>query len=389
MRPPRRPGRPRSLGEAQPRTSGGEVRRASDPRAIDDIATAALSPDEARLLADPSNYPVVGQEERTPASQRTDVQRQTSTGHKRVAKNANDKAVQHGSVHMGTGEVARTKESHAPVPQPASESAVSAYESARRKMASSVASSRESEPDEISARRRERQAERRRLWGKRALVGLGSLVIALGVVWALFFSPLLGVKSANMQVTGISKDSSVSAADILESISEADGTSILRINVGKLATEIQDKVSLVKTATVSRDWPNGLTVDVTLRTPVACLVVDDSCVGLDSDGVQLELPQESADALPHLTTQNGEAPTSETMETMLVVLAALDSGTRSSVASIEVDENLQATLTLSGGATVLWGDTEDSDLKATVLKALMTQNAQYYDVSAPTAPVTR
>ncbi|WP_257210744.1 hypothetical protein [Actinomyces ruminis] len=44
------------------------------------------------------------------------------------------------------------------------------------------------------------------------------------------------------------------------------------------------------------------------------------------------------------------------------------------------------TLTLTGGATVVWGQSADNELKAQVLAVLLGQEAQTYDVSSRTVP---
>ena len=46
-------------------------------------------------------------------------------------------------------------------------------------------------------------------------------------------------------------------------------------------------------------------------------------------------------------------------------------------------------LELQDGSEVLWGSADDAELKASVLTTLLQVGADHYDVSIPTAPLTR
>jgi len=70
-------------------------------------------------------------------------------------------------------------------------------------------------------------------------------------------------------------------------------------------------------------------------------------------------------------------------------VGSLTPETLAQVTSGSATEAGQVTLTLSNGASVVWGDTQDNELKARVLATLMTTSASIYDVSSPHRPTTR
>lgn len=430
MRPPRQPNRPSPIGENKPRSQGGELpapRFAPEAEA----ATAALSPNEAKKIADPRNYPRATPVRRAPG--KSEATRGESAAaspgksrEKPVAKDALGKVKGLGGLlkkprkkranggqecqsqpGQSHSEIAQPNKAHkstkervvAPQPEadasssevianPPKNSAVSAYESARQKMSVQVANVRTPKKDEISARRQERIAEQRRLWSRRAIALGGGAFGVLLIAWAILFSPLLGIDEKKITISGIGPDAPISQSEVAQAVKPVAGTSIVTVNTGQLADQIEEKVSLIHTATVTKKWPKGLAISVTLRTPVACLLENDTCVAVDGEGVHVKINQEVADALPKMTTAPGTQLSEKTITTMLNVSSALDLETRGRVASIEVDEHLRAKLILTDGPTVIWGDDADNELKASVLKPLLTQAASYYDVSAPTAPVT-
>ena len=242
-------------------------------------------------------------------------------------------------------------------------------------------------PARLSDRAKERHAERRRILAKRALMGAGIALILVVLLWGILFSPIFALDSKRVSVSGI-EGSTVSEEAVKEQVSGFDGTSLLRLNLVAVSDKVQT-ISLVKGASVSRDWPRGLDIHVTLREPVACLVESDVCVAVDKEGVKLDIPQEQADALPHIALSDGTGDIGQSSDAMIQILGSLDTGTRAQVSGISVDKNQQFTLNLTTGASVFWGTADDDAFKASVLKVLLGQNASFYDVSSPRAPVTQ
>lgn len=247
-----------------------------------------------------------------------------------------------------------------------------------------AASRRESDPVDMTERRRERLAERCRVRKRRivrASVAGAALVL---LAWVVFFSPLLALRSGGVSVRGAG--AGVADADVKAAVAEYVGTPLVRLNTGEVESKVRKSLPMVKRAKVTRNFPGGVTVALTLRKPVACMMEKTSCTAIDEDGVRLDLPKSQTASLPKLKLANGDAPRATSV--MGAVLGALDEGTRRQVASVEVTRAGQVSFTLQDGATVNWGGAEESAVKARVLKGLLSQKAKFYDVSAPHAPVT-
>ncbi|EEZ77449.1 POTRA domain protein, FtsQ-type [Actinomyces sp. oral taxon 848 str. F0332] len=248
-----------------------------------------------------------------------------------------------------------------------------------------AASRRESDPVDMTERRRERLAERRRVRKRRIVRAsiAGAAVVILA--WVVFFSPLLALRSGGVAVRGAGA-AGVADGDVKAAVAEYVGTPLVRLNTGEVESKVRKSLPMVKRAKVTRNFPGGVTVAVTLRKPVACMVEKASCTAIDEDGVRLDVPKSQTSSLPKLKLADGDAPRATSI--MGAVLGALDEGTRRQVASVQVTRAGQVAFTLSDGATVNWGGAEESAVKARVLKGLLSQKAKRYDVSAPHAPVT-
>ena len=248
-----------------------------------------------------------------------------------------------------------------------------------------AASRRESDPVDMTERRRERLAERRRVRKRRivrASVAGAALVL---LAWVVFFSPLLALRSGGVAVRGAGA-AGVADGDVKAAVGEYVGTPLVRLNTGEVESKVRKSLPMVKRAKVTRNFPGGVTVALTLRKPVACMMEKTSCTAIDEDGVRLDVPKSQTSSLPKLKLADGDAPRATSI--MGAVLGALDEGTRRQVASVEVTRAGQVSFTLQDGATVNWGGAEESAVKARVLKGLLSQKAKFYDVSAPHAPVT-
>ncbi|MCF2705678.1 FtsQ-type POTRA domain-containing protein [Arcanobacterium haemolyticum] len=417
MRPPRQPRTPRPLGEPAPRSGGGQPHSFALPQ--DEAATAALSPSEAEAIADPRNFathvddeshaPVRGnQGERFPRSRAaaSPVQQDVSAsadhreegvgevgrsgGHRDGASSVLSRIRRPLSLlSAGRGKIEEVS-GDTPLPSERAEKAVTSrdadeleparlYESWRREIRD------ETQPSDLEQRRRERRAERRRIWMKRGGYTAASVGLVVCLVWVFLFSPIFGLSLDRVRVEG-TEGSQLAPETVTGIVAGNEGTSVLRINTGAVEDELRSAIPLIKSVDVSRDLPKGLTVALTLRTPVACLIVDGACSPVDEDGVQLGI---QAEALPQLEINAGQEVSGAEVTSMLHVLGAVDADTRALVASVKVDENLQVRLNLTSGAEVLWGDATDLDTKARVLKVLLSQPASYYDVSAPNHPISQ
>lgn len=202
-----------------------------------------------------------------------------------------------------------------------------------------------------------------------------AFVIAIGI----YFTPLLGVKSVDVQgVQELSEAQVVSAAQV------PTGTPMLRLDTNAIAARVA-KLPRVARVDVSREWPASVRIDITERQPVAYLVAADGIHLLDRMGVDYATVAAPPPGMPKLLLPavSGADPRSVAV---VSVLTALPPQLRGLVLTAGAQTPGSVTLGLTGGRTIRWGSADDSARKAAVLAALMTQPGKVYDVSSPELP---
>jgi cell division protein FtsQ len=247
-----------------------------------------------------------------------------------------------------------------------------------------------------AARFAERARARRRLAWRQILVVAGSVAGVGALAWLLLVSPVLALDTAQVRVTGAG--TVVAVEQVREVVDVEGGTPLTRLDTAALRTALLD-VPGVRDATVSRDWPHGLTVALVSREPVAAVpeaeaptdAAADAAPGyalVDSEGVKVGRADAPPDGLPVVDVPVGE---SRTLAAALGVLEALPDALLADVGSVSAGTQDTVRFVLRDGAEVEWGSAQDGALKAAVLQALRvapeTAGAARYDVSAPTMPV--
>jgi cell division protein FtsQ len=227
------------------------------------------------------------------------------------------------------------------------------------------------------ATRPNRRVEIRRRW-----VALLSVLTLVALVYLLFFSSMLGAK--DVSVTG---SRTVTADQIRATAAVPLDKPLLRLSTD----EIRDRVAGmpgIATVEVSRSWPSTVEITVTERTAIAFF---DSGPGgdgvhlVDGGGVVFKTVPGRPAGLPELRLPKVSAddPVTRAVTAVLGVipeqlLKQVTTATAKTPASVE--------FTLSSGKIVRWGTAEQTDRKAKVLAALLTQEGKVYDVAAPELP---
>lgn len=247
----------------------------------------------------------------------------------------------------------------------------------------------------LADRLKERQQALRRLRLRRVTTAAVVVLVVVLMTWALLFSPLLGLKTQSISVIG--SDGSVSDKQVRDVLASYAGDSLLRLDTGRLSARVSDNLVRVRRAQVTRAWPRGLRVQLTMRVPVATVQGPDGYQILDNEAVVLERVPEAPSGLVTIMPDSAEtggavgprAISAKQVAAVTQVVGSLTPETLAQVSSGSATEAGQVTLILSNGASVVWGDTRDNALKARVLATLMTTSASIYDVSSPHRPTTR
>ncbi|NYD41480.1 cell division protein FtsQ/DivIB [Nocardioides panaciterrulae] len=226
-----------------------------------------------------------------------------------------------------------------------------------------------------------RQWARRWLRWKAVLAVLLLLGLVLAGVWAVYFSSFLAV--SGVEVTGAD---TVGAARIRAAAAVPTGEPLAKVDLAQIRSRVQ-ALAAVRSADVSRQWPDQVLIKVRERTAVAVVEIGGQLRGMDADGVVFRSYRHAPPQLPHIQTSAGTR--AEALAEGAKVVAALPSDLAAKVDHVEVETVDQITLVLRDGRVVKWGSAEQSDLKAEVVAALLHQPGQEYDVTVPGQPTVR
>ncbi len=224
-----------------------------------------------------------------------------------------------------------------------------------------------------------------------AFFALAAVAIVAGVAWALLESRFFVVRS--VQVTGTHL---ITRAEVRSAAAIPTGLPLIRVNSAAAAHRVE-QIRQVQSARVSRDWPDGVTISVTERTPALAVRSGTGYELIDKYGVAVESSPQRPPRLPLLQAAAGPgagppSPSvlrgSPAVYAAAVVLHELPRYLARSVLTVQAPTASEVTLKLARGITVVWGGTDRPAEKARELALLMRTNARTYNVSAPGTAVT-
>lgn len=241
----------------------------------------------------------------------------------------------------------------------------------------------------LAARLAERDAQRRRRWWVRGAWVAAGLVVVGSLVWGVFFSPLFALDSGEVVISG--EGTVIEPGDVSRVVDGVAKVPLTRLDTVALRGRILD-VPGVRDARLTREWPRGLKVELVSREPVAAVPHGAGVVLLDDEGVQVGRADAAPSGLPTMTFDIADEGR-RTLESALILLNALPDSFAGEVETISAESPDDVRMTLRGGASVLWGGKADAALKVRVVEVLRTaqktKGSKVFDVSAPTAPITR
>lgn len=228
-----------------------------------------------------------------------------------------------------------------------------------------------------------RQWARRWLAWKPVLAVVLVLLLALLLGWLVYFSSFLSVKGVDVQ--GVRQ---LSAEQVRAAAAVPEGDALATVDLDRIRARVQ-ALAPVKSADVSREWPDQVLITVVEREPVAVVEIAGRLQGMDEDGVVFRGYAQAPPDLPRVET--GSSTGSDALREAALVVAALPSDLAATVDHVEVATIDEITLELRDQRLVRWGSADDSDLKAEVLADLLAArpDAETYDVSVPGTPTTK
>ena len=222
------------------------------------------------------------------------------------------------------------------------------------------------------------QAQRKRRL--RFLLVLILVAVVAFAVWAVWFSSLLAVQ--RIEVVGLTPEGElVGGQQVRSAASITVGTPIAQLDTGAVQRRVAE-LPWVDAVEARRAWPNDVVLAVTERTPVAVLESGDVRSGVDAQGAVFDPPGGLWLTDPVI---RGEGPA---VKVAVDVVTSLPEDIEQRVRVVQAVSPDDIRLELGNESIVRWGNADEADFKAEVLRALLPRRADSYDVSAPSLPAT-
>lgn len=242
-------------------------------------------------------------------------------------------------------------------------------------------------------RRRVEQGEVRRFTKRSRLarrVRLGvvtTVVVIVGGLVALGFSPAMSLK--HIVVSG----GNAAADELVRTRLEPQlGRPLPLVSLAAVDTAMKSIVTVQNYRTQLRP-PSTLVVTIVPRTPLAAIQRGSSWAILDVTGVTIGTSKARPTTLPYVSysTETADPEKSPGYLAAAAVLTALPAKLRASVYQVTADSADAVVLHVPAGKVYVFGGSDQLALKVSVLSSLLkaAPGAMIYDVSSPTAPVTR
>lgn len=237
----------------------------------------------------------------------------------------------------------------------------------------------------------ERFAQRRRhgTWQRiRVYVySLLALTLAGGLVWLVWFSTVLGVRSVSIQGEETLKSSEISIRAAVPR-----GEPLARVDTVEIESRVAG-LERVEAVNVKRKWPNTIAIEIVERKAVAWTRFDGAVRGVDRFGVDFRTYSNPPKGLFEVRVG---ALTSEMKQESLVesarvigIIRSADPDLFGAIRYVTASSKDSVELALSKNRRVRWGSAAKSTQKLKVLEPLLAISARTYDVSAPEQPTTK
>ena len=236
-----------------------------------------------------------------------------------------------------------------------------------------------------SRRRRSARAPRRG-W----LIGGGLVAIIAIVAAVVWFSPWLVVK--NIDVEGVvhgDKDAIVDASGISEN------QKLIRLDTDASARSVAGQ-PWVDSVTVSRSWPQGVTISVREFTPVVFVRATDGEHLFSANGQEFVTAAPPAGVIEVVDAPRVDEPTDgkvdpepRVIKAVLNVVKALPEPVAHRVERISAPSEAEIKLFLTDGYEVYFGSSDNAAEKARATEIVLNRGEKIWNVSNPRLPAAK
>lgn len=225
------------------------------------------------------------------------------------------------------------------------------------------------------------------------------LVVAL-YIGVVFFSPLLAVEKITVRGASL-----MDSAQVEQKLSPLRGVPLSRVSEDRVR-ELVGSDGALRGVQMEIRPPHELVVTVKERVPIAAVKRGEKYALVDNEGQTLrEVDSAQQAGVPIVQVEDENLSQSAAFRIISNVLVTLPTSLLAEVSEVKADSTSSITLILKDKVTVLWGTSQENEVKAKVLTKLLeatrsedsqSSGAQgqgkkisVYDVSSPLLPVTR
>ncbi|MGW2620218.1 cell division protein FtsQ/DivIB [Streptomyces sp. NPDC001500] len=231
----------------------------------------------------------------------------------------------------------------------------------------------------------------------RVIIILACAVVLLGagVVWALYGSQWLRVRSVAVSGTAV-----LTPQQVREAADVPVGAPLVSVDTDAIEARLRRELPRIDAVDVVRSWPHGIALKVTERTPVLLVRKGSKFVEVDDEGVRFATVSEAPAGVPLLETAVSSSRSAAAslrrfgaqrlVREAVAAAGSLPAAVARETRVVKVRSYDDISLELGRGRTVAWGSAEKGAAKGRALTALMkaAPTARHFDVSAPTAPAS-
>ncbi len=228
----------------------------------------------------------------------------------------------------------------------------------------------------LQLRRRDQRRRRSLAW----LGGALAVVLLVGAVYVVGFSPTLAARAVTVNGAKV-----LSKTEVLDAAGVPAGTPLVWVDPATVAERVAG-LPAVAEVTVSRDWPDTVHIAVTERKPRLAIPAGGGYLLADASGVVFQAVKNAPSGL---VVVEADPNSQQVLVDVGTVFSALSSGTAATVSRLEAPTRDGIVLRLRNGTRVVWGSAEDSALKSQVLDDLLPLGGTVFNVSAPGFPTRR
>ena len=252
---------------------------------------------------------------------------------------------------------------------------------------------RDSKIVDVKARIDEKAKAKRSRIVRKVLIIVGIVLAAVLVVWTLFFSPLCQVGTSNVSVKGANRW--VSKQQVSKLADAQIHKSLLLVSSSQLSESIS-KLAGVEDVSISKSFPNAITITVTPRTPKAIIKDKSGTLSVvDKNAFVIATVKKQFSGVPLIEVDDtGKQLTSRAVTQALSVLSQVPDSLLTQLTEVTAMTQDSVTTRMKDGRTVVWGNSSQMKLKSTVVQAIlsdksMMQGKSSIDVSAPERPILK